>query len=93
MTEVILLLLVIGAGISAYLKARQEAAWSWPFFAKAVLWLSAIGGLLGILGFWIGRLAGPEYALMTTIGIVTLIVAGVLVLTIWMRGKRGPGGE
>lgn len=93
MTKAIILLLVISVGIGAYLKARQEAVWSWPLFAKAVLWLLVIGGSLGILGVWIGRLLGPEHTLVITFGIVIGIAAGVLVLTIWMDRKRGPGGK
>ena len=89
MNKAIILLLVISAGIGAYLKARQEGVWSWPLFAKTVFWLLAIGGTMGIIGVWIGRLVGPEYALMTTIGVVAGIVAGVLLLTFWMRRKTG----
>lgn len=93
MSEAIILLLVISVGTGAYLKARQEGMWSWPLFAKTVLWLLAIGGTLGILGVWIGCLVGPDHALMTTIGVVTGIVAGVAVLTVWMGRKRGRGRE
>jgi hypothetical protein len=89
MTKSIILLLVISAGISAYLKARQDAMWSWSSFAKTVLCLLVIGGTIGFLGVWIGRLLGPECALVTTIGIVAGIVVGVAVLTVWMRGKKG----
>jgi predicted MFS family arabinose efflux permease len=91
MSKAIIILLVISVGIGAYLKARREAMWSWPLLAKTVLWVLAIGGTMGIIGDWIGGLVGPEHALMTTMGVVAVIVAGVVVLTIWTGRKRGRG--
>ena len=91
MSEGIILLLVISAGTGAYLKARQEGIWSWPLFVKTVLWLLAIGGVIGITGIWIGRFVGPEHVMITTIGTVAGIVGGVLILALWMRNKTGQG--
>jgi len=90
MGKIFILLLVISAGISAYAKARREGAWSWPLSAKTVLGVLVLGAVVGIAATWAGRSMGPDHALLITLGAVVVIAAGVVALTIWVGGKKGP---
>jgi len=89
MSTVIILLMIISVAISAYARGRREGTWSWPLFVKTLLGLSALGAAVGGLGVWLGRQMGPEHALLATILTVVVIVAGVVVLTLWVRRKMG----
>ena len=87
MSTVIILLIIVSVAIAAYARGRREGTWSWPLFVKTLLGLWALGALVGVLGVWLGRQIGPEHALLTTILTVAVIVAGVIVLTLWVRRK------
>ena len=89
MSKVIILLLVISAAISAYARGRQEGTWSWPLFVKTLLGLWVLCAVVAVLVVWLGRLMGPEHALLATMLVVLVIVAGVVVLTLWVRKKTG----
>jgi hypothetical protein len=89
MDKVITLLLMISVAIYAYTKARQMGTWSWLLFVKTILWLSALGVVSGVLGVWLGRIMGPEHALLATLLSLAVIVAGVVVLHLWMFNKNG----
>ena len=87
MSEIILVLMFISVAISAYARARREGTWSWPQLIKTLLWLWGLGAVVGGLGVWLGRLMGPEHALMVTLLVVLVIAAGVVVLTLWLNSK------
>jgi len=87
MVKVVFLLLIISTAISAYARARKEGTWSWPLFAKTLLGLWSLCAVVGVLIVWLSRLMGPEHALLATILVVIVIVAGVVVLTLWVRSK------
>jgi len=89
MNKVIILLLMISVAIYAYAKARQAGTWSWPLFAKTILGLSMLGAVAGALGVWLGRFVGPEHTLLATMLTLVVIVAGVVVLNLWVRSKTG----
>ena len=90
MTTVIILLMIASVAISAYARGRREGTWSWPLFIKTLLGLWALGAVVGVFGVWLGRQMGPEHALLATMLIVVVILAGVVVLTLWLRSKMGP---
>ena len=90
MTTIIILLMIVSVAISAYARGRREGTWSWPLFIKTLLGLWALGAVVGVFGVWLGRQMGPEHALLATMLIVVVILAGVVVLTLWLRSKMGP---
>ena len=87
MSKVIILLLVVSAAIAAYARARREGRWSWPLFAKTILGVGMLGALVGFMSVWVSRFMGKEHALLTTLLAVGLILAGVVVIAIWL-GKK-----
>ncbi len=87
MSEIVILLLIISTALSAYARGRREGTWSWPLFIKTLLWLWALGAVVGAVGVWLGRLMGPEHALLATVMIVVVIVAGVVILSLWVCSK------
>jgi uncharacterized membrane protein YfcA len=89
MSTVIILLMIVSVAISAYARGRREGTWSWPLFVKTLLGLWALCAVVGVLGVWLGRLLGPEHALMATMLLVVVIAAGVVTLTLWVRSKMG----
>jgi uncharacterized membrane protein YfcA len=89
MSTMILVLMVVSIGISAYVRGRKEGTWSWPLFLKTLLGLWILCAAIGVLIPWIGRKMGPDHALEATILIVLLIAAGVVALTLWVK-KRTP---
>lgn len=91
MGKIILLLFIISVGVSAYVKARRKGTWSWPLFAKAVAGALVLGAAVGIAATWAARSIGPDHAFLITFGAVIVIAAGVVVLTIWVGGKKGTG--
>ncbi|HUL52203.1 MAG TPA: hypothetical protein VLT83_02220 [Opitutaceae bacterium] len=92
MTELIIMLLVLAVGFSAYAQARRQGVWSWRQFAKAMLGAAVLIALAIGLMIWLGKVLGPERAGLVTLLEVFLIVAGVSVLALWLRPKppRGP---
>ena len=89
MSTVIILLMIVSVAIAAYARGRREGTWSWPLFVKTLLGLWALGAVVGILGVWLGRQMGPEHALLATMLTVVVIVAGVVILALWVRSKIG----
>jgi uncharacterized membrane protein YfcA len=89
MDTVLIVLMMFSIAISAYLRGRREGTWSWPLFVKTLLGLSVLGAGGGVFGVWLGRQMGPQHALLVTILIVVIIVAGVVMLTLWLGGKMG----
>jgi len=87
MDKVVILLMVVSIGISAYARGRREGTWSWPHFAKTLLALWVLCAAVGVFGVWLGRQLGPDHALLATILIVAVIAAGVVVLTLWVQSK------
>jgi hypothetical protein len=87
MSETVILLLIISTALSAYARGRREGTWSWPLFIITLLWLWALGGVVAAGGVWFGRLMGPEHALLATVMIVGLIVAGVVISSRWVCSK------
>jgi uncharacterized membrane protein YfcA len=89
MVETIFLLLVISTGFSAYMRGRREGTWSWRIFAKTIFGIWVLGAVVGGLGVWLGRIMGPEHALLVTGLVVVVIAIGVLFLTLWVCGRTG----
>jgi hypothetical protein len=89
MSTLIILLMIVSVAIAAYARGRWEGTWSWSLFVKTLFWLWALGMLVGVLGVWLGRQMGPEHALLATVLTVVVILAGVVVLTLWVRSKTG----
>jgi hypothetical protein len=87
MSQIVILLLIVSTALAAYARGRREGTWSWPLFIKTVLWLWALGAVIGAVGVWLGRLMGPEHALLVTILVVALIAAGVVILSRWVCSK------
>jgi hypothetical protein len=85
MSAVIILLMIVSVAISAYAKPRQVGIWSWPLFVKTILGLLVFGTLVGVLGVRLRCQMGPEHAPTVTRLTVAVIVAGVVVLTLWVR--------
>jgi len=81
--------MIVSVAIAAYARGRREGTWSWPLFVKTLLGLWALGAVVGILGVWLGRQMGPEHALLATMLTVVVIVAGVVILALWVRSKIG----
>lgn len=88
MTKIILLLMAVCAGCSAYMSARRAGTWPWRLFALAMLGLLAIGLTGGIMGIWLNRRLGSDHALPATLAAVGFIVAGVIALTYWVRPDK-----
>jgi peptidoglycan/LPS O-acetylase OafA/YrhL len=91
MSTVVLVLMIISVALAAYAKGRREGTWSWPLFFKTLLGIWVLGAGAGILGIWLGRRMGPEHALLATGMTVLVIVAGVVALALWLRGKMSHG--
>ncbi len=91
MDQLIILLLVIGAGLSAYARARREGAWSWPLFAKTMLGVSALVALGVGCVVWLGSVLGPEHAWLVALVDLVMTAAGVTVLALWLRPKQSRG--
>jgi len=89
--SIVIVLMMISIAISAYARGRREGTWSWPLFAKTVLALWVLGGVVGLFGVWVGRQMGPDHALLATVLIVMAIAAGVVFLTIWVQRKSRHG--
>jgi hypothetical protein len=89
MGTVTILLIIVSVAIAAYARGRREGTWSWPLFAKTLLGLSALGAVVGVLGVWLGHQMGSEYALLATMLTVVVIVAGVLILALWVHSTTG----
>jgi high-affinity Fe2+/Pb2+ permease len=81
--------MIVGVAIAAYARGRREGTWSWPLFVKTLLELSALGAVVGALGVWLGHQMGSEHALLATMLTVVVIVAGVLILGLWVHSKTG----
>ena len=89
MIKTIFLLMIISAAISAYARGRREGTWSWRLFAKTLLGLWVLCAVVAALGVWLGRIMGPEHALLATVLLVIVIGIGVFCLTLWVRRKTG----
>jgi len=89
MSTVIILLMIVSVAIAAYARGRREGTWSWPLFVKTLMGLWALGAVVGVLGVWLGHQMGPEHALLATMLTVVVIVAGVVILALWVRSKMG----
>lgn len=88
MRELILVLIVISVGCSAYVSARRAGTWSWRLFALSVLGLLAIGLAGGFLSIWLMRRFGPDNALISTLAVVGVIAVGVSALAYWLRPNK-----
>jgi uncharacterized membrane protein YfcA len=84
-----ILLMIVSLALAAYAKGRREGTWSWPLFLKTLVGLWVLGAVAGVLGVWLGRRMGPEHALLATMLTVLVIMAGVVALALWARGKMG----
>ncbi len=93
MSTVVLVLMIISVALAAYAKGRREGTWSWPLFLKTLLGIWVLGAGAGILGIWLGRRMGPEHAVLATVLTVIVIVAGVIALALWARGKMTHGKD
>jgi uncharacterized membrane protein YfcA len=91
MTTIVLVLMMISLALAAYAKGRREGTWSWPLFLKTLVGIWVLGALGGILGVWLGRRMGPEHAVLATMLTVIVIVAGVVAVALWLRGKMSHG--
>jgi len=91
MSTVVLVLMIISVALAAYAKGRREGTWSWPLFLKTLVGIWVLGALAGLVGVWLGRRMGPEHALLATGMTVLVIVAGVVALALWLRGKMSHG--
>ena len=91
MNELIIVLLVIGVGLSAYGRARREGAWSWPLFAKTMLGVSMLVALAAGCVVWLGSVLGPEYAWLVALVDLVMTAVGVTVLALWLRPKQSRG--
>jgi hypothetical protein len=92
MNSLIMLLLVIGVGFSAYARARREGVWSWQRFAKAMLGAAALVALTAAGVVWLGSALGPEHALLVALIDLIAVAFGATALARWLRPKppRGP---
>jgi hypothetical protein len=89
MSKIVIVFMVISAAISAYARARREGTWSWSLFVKTLLALWLFCAVAALFSVWLGRLMGPEHALSATLLIVVVIAAGVVVLALWLKPRRG----
>jgi uncharacterized membrane protein YfcA len=88
MSKIVIVLMVISAAISAYARGRREGTWSWPLFIKTLLGLWLLCAVAAVFSVWLGRLMGPEHALLATVLIVVVIAAGVTALALWLKPRR-----
>ncbi len=86
MTNVLIVLLVLSAGLSSFVRARSEGLWSWRRFAKTLAGTAVLLTAVIPLGLALMRL-GPKHALLGTIVMTSVILAGVAALTAWSRKK------
>jgi uncharacterized membrane protein YfcA len=91
MSQLIILLLVIAIGLSAYARAHREGTWSWPLFAKTTLGASALVAVAVVCVVWLGSVLGPEHAGLVLLIDLAVTAAGVTVLALWLRSKQSPG--
>ena len=87
MNQWIILLLVIGTGLSAYAGARREGVWSWPLFAKTMLGITALVALSAGCVVGLGSVLGPEHALLVALVDLVMVAVGATVLALWLRPK------
>lgn len=93
MNELIVILLVIGVGLSAYTQARRQGVWSWWLFARTILAVAVVIALNAGLMVWLSSVLGPEHAWLVVVLELFVIAAGVSVLALWLRPRppRRPG--
>jgi uncharacterized membrane protein YfcA len=89
MSKIVIVLMVIAAGVSAYARGRREGTWSWPLFIKTLLALWLLCAVVALFSIWLSRLMGPEHALSATVLIVVVIAAGVTAIALWLKPRRG----
>lgn len=89
MNSLIILLLVVGAGLSAYEKARHEGTWSWPLFAKTMIGALVLVAMLVGFVVWLGSRLGPDHALAVVLLDLVMTALGVTLLAFWVRPKPG----
>jgi hypothetical protein len=92
MNQLMIFLLVLGVGLSAYAKARQAGVWSWWLFARTMLGMSALVALSAGCVVWLGSVLGPEHAWLVVLVDLVVVATGVTALALWLRPKpsRGP---
>lgn len=85
MYSAFLALLVVSIGLSTYAAARRAGVWSWKLFGLAITGMLAITAVSTGTGLWLASKLGPEHAGLITLVIVALIVAGLVVLCVWIN--------
>ena len=87
MSELIIALLVLGIGISAFTGARRSGMWSWKQFFIIMLGLGLICSVTALLVIFFILETGPRNA-----GIKTLIIVAFIGLSVtYMAIKVKPG--
>lgn len=88
MGKIVFFLMIVCAGAAAFAKARREGTWSWPYFCKTVLALSALGAATGLFVIRVSAWIGPENAFLSTVLGLAVIAAAVGGTALWLRSGR-----
>lgn len=80
-------LLIVGIGISAFLRARRDGTWSWREFAITIAGMALILVVIWPWGLFLMGL-GPDRAGLATLLMLIPIAAGVILLAVYLSARR-----
>lgn len=87
--EIVLVLMILAIGISAYGQAKRQGIWSWKQFFKTIAGLWFLCCIVGFLLVFLMKRWGSDYAGTITIIAVLLIAVGVTLLAIFLKPRKG----
>jgi hypothetical protein len=91
MNELIMVLLVIVVGLSAYAQARRQGVWSWRSFGKTMLGATVLVAVAVGAVVWLGSVLDRDHAWLGVLVELFVIAAGVSILALWLRPKPPRG--